>query len=271
MTVVVKNEPTAGGIVALNKLYRAQPDGLTISIINPGLVFSQILEQDGVQYDLARLSWIGKAASEPRALLVSAKSPYYTLEDLLAATEPITFAASGPASQNYIESSLVAKALGIEHTIAPGFGSRDRKLAMIQGTATAITGSYSSNKELIIDGHARPIVQTGAPPDHPLGAYPSSIPYITKAFGPSIGRLVENTTVLMRMTAGPPGIEPSRLAVLRDAYLAALADPGLLAEAEKMKRPIAALDGETVAALVRDALDIPPDSAEMLRTEFRRQ
>src|ERR1700692_3001493 len=51
--VVVENQPGAGGLVALNRIYTAAPDGLTMMIVNgTGAALSQLSEQAGVRFDL---------------------------------------------------------------------------------------------------------------------------------------------------------------------------------------------------------------------------
>src|SRR3954447_13442968 len=52
-TVVVDHRPGAGGITAMNFLYHAPPDGLTLSLSNgAGAAFSQLTGQTAVRYDL---------------------------------------------------------------------------------------------------------------------------------------------------------------------------------------------------------------------------
>ena len=70
--VVVKNVPGAANIVGANELYAASPDGLTLGTFTIGLVYSQMVGEPGVRFDLGRLSWIGKAATDPRVLTVGA-------------------------------------------------------------------------------------------------------------------------------------------------------------------------------------------------------
>jgi len=70
---VVKNIPGAGHIVGANTLYASKPDGLTIGTFNTGLVYAQILEREGVKFDLRKMNWIGKAAADPRAFLLGRK------------------------------------------------------------------------------------------------------------------------------------------------------------------------------------------------------
>jgi len=81
--VIVKNVPGAGHIIGANDTYLAKPDGLTIGTFNTGLIYNQIVGSPGIKFDLAKYSWIGKASSETRVFIVSAKSPYKTFQDIL--------------------------------------------------------------------------------------------------------------------------------------------------------------------------------------------
>src|ERR1700736_3050409 len=59
-SVMVENQPGAGGLVALNRIYTAVPDGLTMMIVNgTGAALSQLTEQVGVRYDLGQLGYLG--------------------------------------------------------------------------------------------------------------------------------------------------------------------------------------------------------------------
>ncbi len=271
VSIAVINAPGAGGIIGLNKIYHAPADGLSIGTFNTGLIYSQLLDMPGVQFDLSKMSWIGKAAGEPRILIVSAKSPYHSIEDVRESTEPVTFATTGPGSQNYIMSSLIAESLGVLYKVVPGYSSSERSLAVIQGQVTGITGSYSSADRLVRDRHARIVLQIGASPGHPAAAYPSAIPMISATFGKSVGDLLLSSTQMLRLTAGPPGIDPARLEVLRGAFRSALRDPGLLAEAERMGRPIDPAFGSDVAKGIDEALDLPPDVRKAFKDRFAPQ
>ena len=61
------------------------------------------------------------------------------------------------------------------------------------------------------------------------------------------------------------GIPANELAALRQAYMAALADPGLLAEAQKLELPIAPESGDVVAERVRATLNQPPQILALLK------
>src|SRR5262245_65884100 len=65
-TFLVKNMPGAGHLVGTNTIYASRADGLTIGTFNTGLIYNQLLWLEGVRFDLTRMSWIGKAGSDPR-------------------------------------------------------------------------------------------------------------------------------------------------------------------------------------------------------------
>ena len=59
-TVVVENQLGAGGLVALNRVATAQPDGLTIMIVNgTPAALGQLLDQQNVRYDLTKFEHLG--------------------------------------------------------------------------------------------------------------------------------------------------------------------------------------------------------------------
>jgi tripartite-type tricarboxylate transporter receptor subunit TctC len=66
------------------------------------------------------------------------------------------------------------------------------------------------------------------------------------------------------LTAGPPGIPPDRLALLRAVFMQALSDPQLLADAKKMDAPIAAASGEHVQQVISAALQQSPQNLQLL-------
>ena len=82
-TFIVKNVPGAGHIVGANTIYASKPDGLTIGTFNTGLIYNQLINADGVKFDLTKMSWVGKAASEPRIFLAGAQSPIKSFQDIV--------------------------------------------------------------------------------------------------------------------------------------------------------------------------------------------
>jgi tripartite-type tricarboxylate transporter receptor subunit TctC len=257
--VLIKNVPGAGHIVGTNTLWAAEPDGLTIGTFNTGLIYAQILGREGIQFDLREMAWIGKAGSDPRALVLSTKSDLASVEDLAAATEPVKFATAGVGSASFTETQLIASALDLDIDVVPGFNGNEGEMAMMRGEIAGQVGSLSSLKPFVDNGDGVFALAIGGGE-----AIPDAASFAKTEKGRSIISLVQAMSVLGRLTAAPPGTPPERVAELRAAYAAALGDPDLLAEAKKLDVPIDPAGGEEVAALVDAALNQSPETVEII-------
>ncbi len=256
--VIFKNIPGAGHIVGANTLAASKPDGLTIGTFNTGLIYAQILRREGVRFDLAAMSWIGKAAADPRVLILSTESRYRTFDDLAAATTPVKFAASGVGSASYTDTNLIAAALGLNIEIIPGFNGNEGEMAMMRNEVVGQVGSASSLAPFVAAGNGVVALAIGG--NH----RPQAIDVARTDKGKSIVNLVAALSLLGRLTAAPPGVPAERLAQLRTAYMAAVTDPELLAEAIQLGIPIEPADGEEVASLIRAALNQSPETQQII-------
>lgn len=260
--MVVENIPGSGHIVGTNTLYAAEPDGLTIGTFNTGLINAQLVEREGIEFDLAEMSWIGKAATDTRSLVVSATCPYQSIEEMRNAAEPSKMAAAGVGSAAYVDTILIAEALGLNFEVIPGFDGNEGEISMERGEVCAQIGSTSSLAPLVENGEGKFILQVGGTPE---GDVPLAGDLAQTERGKSMIALIEALSEISRLTAGPPGIPEDRLQVLREAYMAALTDPALLAEARQLGIPIAPATGEEVEAQVKSALNQPPETLALLQ------
>lgn len=82
VTVLPRNVPGAGGRRGTSMVYRADPDGYTLGVINlPGFALPRILGEPA-EYDLREMSWIGRLEAQTYVLLVSGSSDINSVEDL---------------------------------------------------------------------------------------------------------------------------------------------------------------------------------------------
>ncbi|MGE0004541.1 MAG: Bug family tripartite tricarboxylate transporter substrate binding protein [Parvibaculaceae bacterium] len=260
--IIVKNIPGGGHLVGAKMIYAADPDGLTIGTFNTGLVYWQMTAGDLGDLDLTKMSWIGKAASESRVLIVSTKSAVRTIGDFRNPDRPVKMASSGKGSAAYQEAKLLASALGLNVEIIPGFEGTEAEMSMLRGEIDANLGSASSLKPFIDNGNGKILLEIGGKPDSDL---PQASALAETAEAKSIISLIETQAQLSRLTAAPPGLAPEQLNALRAAYLAALADPGLLAEAKKLDLPIAPAGGEIVDERIRATFDHDPETLVLLK------
>ena len=260
-TFVVKNVPGAGHLVGANTIYASKPDGLTIGTFNTGLIYNQLINADGVKFDLTKMSWVGKAASEPRVIVVGAQQPIKTFEDIVASKQPLNFSSTGLGSSNYVELSGLTNILKLPIKVLTGYNGNEDQMAMRRGEAVGNMASRSSFEQFVKNGYGRYVAQ--------IGGKQTDVPQVRDAIkdpkGLTFLTLIQSQGDIARLTAGPPGIPEDRLAALRDAYKKALEDPELRAKAEKLSIPIDPAYGDEVLKLINEALNQPPDVVVVLK------
>jgi tripartite-type tricarboxylate transporter receptor subunit TctC len=75
-------------------------------------------------------------------------------------------------------------------------------------------------------------------------------------------RLIFARQVMGRPYLAPPGVPADRVAALRAAFAATMADKDFLAEAEKAQLEITPVSGEAVQKLVNEVYQTPPEIAK---------
>lgn len=78
--------------------------------------------------------------------------------------------------------------------------------------------------------------------------------------------LYGSTTELGRALLAPPKVPADRMKVLRAGFDGMMQDAAFLEEAKKASLEVAALDGEGVAKIVHETLDVTPDFAKRVAT-----
>ena len=256
--VIFNNLPGAGHIIGANTLFASDPDGLTIGTFNTGLIYAQILGQEGIRFDLNEFSWVGKASSDARTMVLSSNSGLASFDDLIAAPGPVLFAASGVGSANYTETKLLADGLDLNIQMIPGYNGNEGEMAMMRGEVVGQVASLESLRPFVDGGNGFFALAVGG------DMQPQAIDYATTDKGRAIVSLIDANSNLGRLTAAPPGVPDEILEELRDAYMAVLTDPAFLADAEKLSLSIDPGRGDVVAEQVRSALLQSPETTAII-------
>ncbi|MEM1343229.1 MAG: tripartite tricarboxylate transporter substrate-binding protein [Pseudomonadota bacterium] len=260
--VIVQNVPGAGHIVGTNRLAAAVPDGLTIGMFNTGLFYAQLIEREGVAFDLAEMGWLGAAAVEPRVMIAGPSAPKGGLA-ALRATERVIFGTKGVGTASSAEALLLAKALDLDIVTVPGYGGDRANLGLRRGELAATVGSWSSWRGFVEEGPGTLLLAIGTSASLPEGT-PQAAEFTQDAEGEALVALIQRLSRLGRLTAAPPGLPPERLDALRQVWQAALTDPAFLARAEELRLPIEPTPGAEVAALARAILALPENLKSLL-------
>ena len=267
-TFTVVNRPGAGHVVGTNLIYIAKPNGLTIGTFNTGLIYAQLVGKKGIKFDLRNMSWVGKAASDPRMVVTGAQLPYKSILDFRKPGTPFRFGASGIGSAAYSETIMLTRAFDLNVRIIPGYGGSHSQLAIMRGELVGMMGGESSVQGFIKGGKGRAILQIGGKPE---GGVPLARDLPASPEGKALIALISSQAELARFTAGPPNIPPARLAVLRKAYKQALESKEFNEQAAKADKPVDPGFGDNVEEVVKAAFDQTPATIALLKDVLGRK
>jgi len=267
--IMVRNVPGAGHIIGANTIYAARPDGLTIGTFNTGLIYAQLLERPGIRFDLSEMSYIAKATSDTRALMVSKNSNLTSFEDLLASETPIMFAAAGVGSAAYIETRILQDALNLPLQLVPGFDGTEAELSMLRGEVAAQVGTATSLQSFVDNGNGHFVLMLSDSDSY--AGIPRADRYASDDRGRELLSLISTLSQIGRLTAGPPGIAPEILQTLREAVMAAMTDPGYITEGERLGLPMDPAPGDRVESMVKQALAQSPEMIASLKNAAEEQ
>lgn len=265
-TFVVRNMPGAGNLLGANYIAASKPDGLTFGSFNTGLVYSQLTGNEGVKFDLTKMSWIGKAASDPRVVVVSADTNIKTFKELQDLKARLKFSASGVGSASEVNTTMLVSALKLPIDVISGYSGNDDQLAIMRGEVQGVISSRSSFEPFVKEGKGRFLAQ--------IGGSDTDVPQLSTLVDNEAAKkaiaLVESQGDISRLTVGPAGIPDDILKTLRDAYAEATTDPEFVEKAQKLGLPLDPLVGDKVAAAVKDALDQSPEMVAFLKQALKK-
>jgi tripartite-type tricarboxylate transporter receptor subunit TctC len=160
-TIVVKNMPGAGHVIGANAIFASRPDGLTIGTFNTGLIYNQLIGLEGVKFDLTKMSWIGKASSDPRVVVMAQQSPVKTFQELMVQKTPINMGTAGVGSASYVETVMLTNTLRLPAKPVTGYNGSEDQLALRRGEISGVVASRSTYEQFVKNGYGRFIAQIG--------------------------------------------------------------------------------------------------------------
>jgi tripartite-type tricarboxylate transporter receptor subunit TctC len=133
------NEPAAGGLVAMSRVVSAAPDGTTLGLIGgEALTTAELYRVPGAHFKLAEVPILGRVSAEAKVIVVSAKSRYNSIGDIISSGATFNWAGSGNSDGNSDFAALLAHATGMKSKIIIGYkGSGGMNLAIENGEVDA--------------------------------------------------------------------------------------------------------------------------------------
>jgi tripartite-type tricarboxylate transporter receptor subunit TctC len=151
VNIIVMNRPGGAGVVAVEAVAHAAPDGNTVFIHSPAFLITPQLQKD--VYDPFKLfDPVCQLVNSPVVIVVNGDSPYHTLADLIDAARAnpgkLTLASVGPATPIHLGVEMLKRAAQVDMTYVPFKGDGPGVTALLGGHVTAILANFA-----IVSGH----------------------------------------------------------------------------------------------------------------------
>jgi tripartite-type tricarboxylate transporter receptor subunit TctC len=174
---VIENRPGAGGIVAMTEVLHAPADGYTLGEMGNGQAIGVSLF-NRLPYDVLKdFTQISVAASFEMLLAVPDKSPFRTVQDIVAAARKspgkLNLGAINPGSTQNLSAHLFEQVTGAAYTIVPYRTTPDLVTALLRGDVDLGFDFYAALKPLIAPGKVRIIATSGEQRDSLLPDVPT--------------------------------------------------------------------------------------------------
>jgi tripartite-type tricarboxylate transporter receptor subunit TctC len=264
-TVVVENRPGGGGLTALNQLVRAKADGTNMMMLNgEGAIMAQLVKQDGVAYDMTKVTTLARVAHEQHLVLVRPDMPD-TLKEIIASGKKIKFSAVGRIDNLSDYAAVLCEALKMNCQIIVGYkGSKEAGLAVMNGEVDALAISDGSGVEYSQGGKTKVIAAIG----NARSPFKPDVATVYEQFQlPPDRKWYMDFRLSIkdygRVMVAPPGVAPDRLKYLQQVWKEILTDPAVLAEAEKFQRPLSYETPDKLNKTIKDILEsLPPEKIQ---------
>ncbi|MDH4377898.1 MAG: tripartite tricarboxylate transporter substrate binding protein [Ramlibacter sp.] len=135
-SVTVDNRAGASGIIGMDSVHRADPDGYTFGMGVPGGI-TVLPHLQKVPYSVDEINYVTMVARTPQVCSVGPNVPVKTLAELIALAKKdpgkLNFGSAGNATSPHLGTELLAREAGIKMTHIPFNGAAPAITALLAG------------------------------------------------------------------------------------------------------------------------------------------
>jgi tripartite-type tricarboxylate transporter receptor subunit TctC len=268
-TIIVQNQPSAGGLALANRFANSiERDGLTIAIMGRALPQFAIMGDPNAKFDPLKLTWFGSLSSyenDAYFLLINSSSSIQNLDELSHSPKKLVLGANRTGSTNVTFALIAKDILGLNVEVVRGFpGAADISLAMqrneVDGQTIDLSAVVSGQRELWEKGAFRPLIQFGRKTRLPQYKNVPTARELTH--DPKTLALIEFAELPFFMAmpfAGPPDMPADRTHALQQAFMTMTRNQAFLDDAKKIGIEVSPIDGDAILALITQASHTPRD------------
>ncbi len=265
--MIVENRPGAGGLLSANYVYHSsRQDGTEVLHVGGSSVIKQLTGIAQVKYDARRFQYIGATHVQSSVLVVTRQSGFKSVDDVFGpSAKEISLGGISTGSPTDVAAQLLRDVLGGKVRLVTGYAGTSRiRLAMESGELDGVFNGWASlkstNSEQLRNGEYKVLMQVSPKPIDELGGVPT-MPQLARTDAQR--RLIRLTTTVPYQFARAflvgPKVPKERVAQLRKAFDATMADPEFLAEAKKRRVEIDPVRGADLQNYVQEFLGMPAD------------
>ncbi len=275
--VVVQNMPGATSVIAANYVYNKAPqDGSVLATLNNVVPLIKVLGEADIQFDPAKLNWIGSVARELYTIYVRSGSPIRSLAD--AKSAKVTMGATGPMAMSGLFPRVINNVAGTQFQIVTGYpGLAAVQTAMERNEVDGFAGDswydghgQGKSYNWFLDGTVRTIAVIGSKPARQLAGIPHLTDLAQDAETRQLLELFSSPADVGKPAVMGPDVPPERVEAMRQAFAATVSDANFKAEAERLGLAVDPVSGEALTALVQQLMATSPSVAQRAREMSRR-
>src|SRR6266849_9352442 len=183
-SIVVQNNPGAGGLVTANRLFfNVEKDGSVLAKLERAVPQLAIQGNPNAQFEPTKFTWLGSLSSyadDAYLMLLNADHPARTIADLKTPGRSVTLGSDNAASSNLIFAVIAKEVLGLNVNVVRGYtGAAPLFLAMqrseLDGQMVGLSSVRTGQRDLWTRKAFRPLMAFGRTnrhaefPDMPTG------------------------------------------------------------------------------------------------------
>jgi tripartite-type tricarboxylate transporter receptor subunit TctC len=257
----------AGGAKMMSFMANAAPkDGTALGAALPIAVNAPLLRK--VKFNPAKFQWLGSTTAMTEVSTVWHTAPATTLDG--AKKTEVIMATSSKLSSAYIIPAFMNAVIGTKFKIVPGYrGAGPMNKAMeageVHGRGSFYNSYVTTKPGWIKDKKIIHLVQVG-PGEKELAGVPNMRDLVTTDDQRRMLDFLEAPAYVGHGFFAPEGVPADRVAALKAAFVATIADPAFRKEAQERRMIVNPVTAEKIQSVINTAMSTP----EPLLAKFRK-
>jgi tripartite-type tricarboxylate transporter receptor subunit TctC len=265
--IIVQNLPGAGSLRSVMALDNAPADGTVMGTFSSALITEAITAPERVKVDFRNFAFIGNVGEDVRVCYVWSASGVRNWQELLA-RDRINFGATAQGTAGNIDAAIMRNLFGVKLKRVQGYtGSADKRLALEKGEIDGDCGGWTSIPEAwLLDRKINVVVRLSPTL---VDGLDQEVPFAGALLRDERDRKIYDFLTaperLGRLFMVSANVPFDRIAALRAAFDAMVADPDFRAEARKLRLLVTPMTGRDVERHVAALYATPPDLVRRAR------